>query len=666
MQGSWLKKLTGFVVAAALLTGIAGTAFAAGANASQSSFLSDYTCDFENNYYPGQGASVVPEGDGNVYRMTVDTNGENHKLEIYNSTLGDFTLTDGNIYAVTLKYKVENISAAEKADSPTVVNIAKSNGTGGIVKIKNFSGLNFYPGDTTEWTTTSVVFKAGIADSPSYNKLAINVYSPTCPSSSAGTDSLKTIILFDDITVTECIGSTSSVEFQSNGGSYCDVVMGNAGDALELPTPERKWYDFGGWYKDSNLTEKFTGSTIPSRITTRLYAKWTPNESAVKLTFNGNGADAPEAVAGGAGEKVTLPSLSRDGFRFAGWYNKELTERYSFNEFPKASLELYAKWELIPQFVGFENTADFPTPNNGTFTQRCKLDSSDPYGGGTSLFYDYDIGTPGNYKAYAGVILIDEHGNKITLEEGVEYAVTFKYKIISCKNAGGFEIITASDGGAWSDRMEQNKSADYVKKYTAADVGKGWQTCTIKLKPSPKSADSNYAYIGISGHTQLMIDNIYVYRSDSLAEFKGNMICFDTAGGTYCETIYGEFGDDVTLPEPTREGYTFLGWSLDENGTEPYTGTKFEHAYLVLHADWLKIQEPEPDTPSQPDGTQSESEPDGEREEGSGAWLYILIAAAAVIVIAGAVTAVVLVKKKKQTAADGEKDKADNKENNAK
>ena len=114
MRGSWLKKLTGFVVAAALLTGIAGTAFAAGVNASQSSFLSDYTCDFENNYYPGQGASVVPEGDGNVYRMTVDTNGENHKLEIYNSTLGDFTLTDGNIYAVTLKYKVENISAAEK------------------------------------------------------------------------------------------------------------------------------------------------------------------------------------------------------------------------------------------------------------------------------------------------------------------------------------------------------------------------------------------------------------------------------------------------------------------------------------------------------------------------------------------------------------------------
>ena len=86
----------------------------------------------------------------------------------------------------------------------------------------------------------------------------------------------------------------------------------------------------------------------------------------------------------------------------------------------------------------------------------------------------------------------------------------------------------------------------------------------------------------------------------------------------------------------------------------------------MLHADWLKIHEPEPDTPSQPDGTQSDTEPDGEREEGSGAWLYIVIAAAAVIVIAGAVTAVVLVKKKKQTAADGEKDKTDNKENNAK
>lgn len=651
MRGKTVKRIICFVTAALTVLSCVGTCFAAGGvNASGANLLSSYVCDFEGNYFPDQGANVIPENDGNVYRMSVTTNGENNRFEIYNKEKGEFTIKDGNVYAVTLKYKVENISSETETDLATTINIARFGGLGNSTRIKTFQDIALNPGDKTDWITASVVFKANIADSPTANKLAINVVSPSCPSSAAESDSAKTIILFDDITVTECTGNTSSIEFQSAGGSWCDVIMGTAGDAVTLPTPERKWYNFEGWYTDAEYKTKFTSSSIPSRITTRLYAKWTADESAVKLNFHTSGITAPDLIAGGAGDKVSLPQLSRSGFHFAGWYNSDFTQRYSFDTMPSESLDLYAKWELIPQYCSFENTTDFSTPNNADFTQRCKLETSDKYSGKTSLFYDYDIGTPGNYKAFAGVLIIDEHGNKVRVDEGVEYTVTFKYKLLSLKNEGGFMIITGSSNSAWSDRKQQDSSESYVKMYSAADVGKGWKTCTITFKADPKNSLSNYAYLGISGYTQLLVDDIFIYPKVSDVEFKGNMICFDSAGGTYCETIYGEIGSEVTLPEPTREGYTFLGWSTDRSGLEPYTETTFSHGYLMLYADWKKDYVEEPDNDASSDVSQVEpADTDQKKESGNGFIIYIVIAAV-VLAAAGAVVAVVLVKKKKQSS----------------
>lgn len=663
MRGKTVKRVICFVTAALTVLSCVGTCFAAGgANTTGANFLSDYVCDFEGNYFPNQGANVIPGNGGSVYRMDVTTNGENNKFEIYNKEKGEFTVKDGNVYAVTLKYKVENISSVTETDLSTTISIARSGGLGNSTSIKTFQDIALKPGDTTDWIDASVVFKASIADSPSSNKLAINVVSPSCPASAAQSDSEKTTILFDDITVTECGPDTSSLEFQSAGGSRCDVIMGKAGDTVTLPTPERKWYTFDGWYTDAEHKTKFTSSVIPSRITTRLYAKWTPEESAVKLTFHASGVTVPDVIAGGAGEKVSLPNLSRSGFRFSGWYNKDFTQRYSFDTMPAENLDLYARWELIPQYCGFENTTDFSTPNNADFTQRCRLETSDKYGGKTSLFYDFDIGTPGNYRAFAGVLIIDENGNKVRLDKDVEYTVTFKYKLLSFKKEGGFMIITGSSGSAWADRKQQDSSESYVKMYSAADVGKGWKTCTITLKADPKDNVSNYAYLGISGHTQLLVDDIFVYPSTTDVEFKGNMICFDSTGGTYCETIYGEFGNEVILPDPpTREGYTFLGWSTDRSGLEPYAETTFNHGYLMLYADWKKDQVEEPDNDVSSEASRIETVDTEPKKESGNSFIIYIVIVAVVLAAAGAVVAVVLIKKKKPKSEEKAKSEQDKK-----
>lgn len=56
----------------------------------------------------------------------------------------------------------------------------------------------------------------------------------------------------------------------------------------------------------------------------------------------------------------------------------------------------------------------------------------------------------------------------------------------------------------------------------------------------------------------------------------GYTISYNAKGGSDVASQSYDYGDTLTLPAPpTRQGYTFAGWSLDENGQdvlqEPYT-----------------------------------------------------------------------------------------------
>ena len=73
----------------------------------------------------------------------------------------------------------------------------------------------------------------------------------------------------------------------------------------------------------------------------------------------------------------------------------------------------------------------------------------------------------------------------------------------------------------------------------------------------------------------------------------GYTITFDSSGGTDVPAQELMYGDLVAEPEPpTREGYTFGGWFMDENCNYPWDmaqDTVSESA--TLHALWIKATE---------------------------------------------------------------------------
>lgn len=640
-----------------LVSAVALPVSAVGANASANSKISEYTCDFEDNYYSSVAGSIEASDNGSALRFKVDSSSATHHFEIYNSANGEFKLTHGNVYAVKVSFKVESVSDYTESEVLTTINLVRYNGSSDtLVKIKAFPNASFAPGDKTGWMTATIVFKASIADSPEYNRLAVNVVSPSCPSSKTSVESDSTYIWFDDITVTECSATTATIDFQSNGGSYCDVMMAQSGETISLPTPTRDLYDFAGWYTDSALTKKFNSNKMPSSLITKLYAAWEVLSTSIKVEFADAYDTAVTMEVGRAGDALSLPTPVRANFNFAGWYlDKEYKTKCTYTAFPDASVVLYAKWEVIPFFCGFENPADYGAPNNGSFTKRCNISEEEPYCGKNLMFYDYAQGMQTDntvqYRALATVILINEYGEKYRSTPGTEYILTFKYKITEVTQPGSFGIIASAADNAWSERSTQVEAyAEDAVNYDKKDVGKGWQTGTIRFTSHPKFDNPDFGYIGIgiAGDAKLYFDNVVLHEADEKAKYNEKcMISFDSRGGSSCETIYGEYNETVVLPkDPVREGYSFMGWYVDPDCCELFDGEKFENGYRKLYANWHLVpvetpqEEPETETPPAVEVEEEESKNNSMR-------IYIIIGVATAVVIAGAVVTLVVLKKKK-------------------
>lgn len=673
MKTATLKKIgrgLSVLLAVVMAFSVCTVAFAETfSNISAGTLVSSYVCNFENGSYgtassKANTGSVVTDESGNSYfRFEVPTDADTYCLEVYNSASGELVLKDGSFYCVTLSYKIENIADVKEAELGTSINIGRHSGTkGAFLKIKGMAGVNYMPGDTTDWITQSVIFKASLSSSADANKLAVNISSPTCGSTASTEEALSTVVLVDDITVHECVGTTAAIDFSSNGGSYCAPVMAQPGEAVDLPTPERELYKFAGWFTDPQLTKPFASASMPKTLVTKLYAKWNISDSAITVAFDSMGGEAVAPLAGAKqGDPLTLPTTTRVGFNFAGWYNSDFTERYSVSRFPADDMTLYAKWEPIPAFCGFENKDKFDAPNNGSFSLRCLITSDDPKSGMNSLYYDYEMGTPSDYTAWAGVQLIDEYGQKYMTENGQKYKLTFKYKVVEVTKAGTIGIRLSSASSCWTNPVALNKKdlGDSWISYDSSDIGKGWQEASIIFTSRFGAANAGCVAIGIGGHAKLYVDDITVscYDERFLVSDKC-MLAFDTNGGEFIETLYGSYGETITVPTPVREGYTFVGWFSDAACRTEYHSGTFQYRFTKIYADWKKVEEKTDKPVTGTTGGNTPTAGDSEAEAESNMTVIIIVVAAVVVVIVVAV-AVVLLLKKKKTAESTAKPVAD-------
>ncbi len=159
----------------------------------------------------------------------------------------------------------------------------------------------------------------------------------------------------------------------NNGDDDLVINVGNGEKMDEPEEPVREGYDFGGWYVDPELTNKWNTFNVPIEQDYTLYAKWIPQTHTASFEIIEDTENAIESQTLLYPAVLTRPvDPVREGYYLDGWYTDEdCTEQFEgFDKPLPEDIELYAKWELQEYTVVFET-------DGGTEIQSLTLNYQD-------------------------------------------------------------------------------------------------------------------------------------------------------------------------------------------------------------------------------------------------------------------------------------------------
>lgn len=124
------------------------------------------------------------------------------------------------------------------------------------------------------------------------------------------------------------------IELNGNGVDVTPIVA-KAGTTISLPTPTKPLAKFLRWEDENGQAKDIT--VMPTESMT-LNAVW-----QAKIEFDENGGSDVDDISKPAGEKITLPTPTKEGYLFAGWYTAD-KEQYTQTKMPSAGVALKAGW----------------------------------------------------------------------------------------------------------------------------------------------------------------------------------------------------------------------------------------------------------------------------------------------------------------------------------
>ena len=142
------------------------------------------------------------------------------------------------------------------------------------------------------------------------------------------------------------------VTLNPNGGECATatktVTYGQAYGTMPVPSP-RTGYTFAGWYTAKTGGKKVTATTVCyASGNYTLYARWTPKTYTITFNPNGGSCSTASKKVTYAQQYGTLPTPTRAGYTFAGWFTTQTTGgKQVFSStvcYATGNYTLYARW----------------------------------------------------------------------------------------------------------------------------------------------------------------------------------------------------------------------------------------------------------------------------------------------------------------------------------
>ena len=399
------------------------------------------------------------------------------------------------------------------------------------------------------------------------------------------------------------------VGFYANGGTFGDgsplqtYPLNEDGKINPPLSPVRDGYVFDGWYYDSTCTQAvdFSQPLQGGAANFMLYAKWTEAPSNVlDVTYSANGgqfADGNNVMLGqtdsnGIARQPLAPT--RDGYVFAGWYyHSDGTDQVDFNQ-PivggSKHVTLFAAWTPAKQ----DKTVDILyVANGGTF-----FDGNDTMRGVTDTDGIARLPLQPTREGYDFVgWSYDRDGNDpVDFTKAIVAGSGHATVYAQWKQNNEKTVLYVANGGAFADgnvAMEGVTDSNGVARQPLAPTREGYTftgwtydaagTEPVDFtKPIPGGGQHVTFYAQWAELANNEKDVLYVANGGVFAD--GN------------ETLQGVTDGDGVARQPlapTREGYTFAGWTYDRDGNDPVDFSKplvggGDHATLFAQWDMVK------------------------------------------------------------------------------
>jgi len=368
--------------------------------------------------------------------------------------------------------------------------------------------------------------------------------------------SAATLKLSDDSSLT--VNGT----FAGTVVSGCDAknIRRGANAVFSMTTKEAN-----GYYKDSDgnyrsdpvreLSFQFIPSTFGGYTGGWVNNVYTWEKDKYTITFDTDGGNSIENRTVAWGEKLTLPIPTKTGYTFAGWYNGGT--KFEAKVMPRENLALIAKWT--------------PSTNTAYKVEHYWQNLADD--GYTLYETENKTGTTGSTTAAAAKSYPGFTAGTVT-QRPIAADGSTVVKIYYTRNS--YTLTWDMNGGTVN-----------ATGYTSGTVKFG----AAITKPSADPTKTGYTFDGwdktIPG--TMPAEDVTVKAQWKVVNYS---ITYDLDGGTVegnpnSYTVESDF----TLKNPTKEGYTFAGWSgTGFSGTEKAVTIKNATGNREYTANWTANQ----------------------------------------------------------------------------
>lgn len=217
--------------------------------------------------------------------------------------------------------------------------------------------------------------------------------------------------------------------------------------------------------------------------------------------------------------------------------------------------------------------------DDGTLHKVCRQDDTLSETGSVS-FAATSTSTPAVYDGRAYVCGMDADGYGTISVVDLSTMTVLKSVRGGKGAAQSSPLVSAQDGGVYAYFTCNNETGG-VYAYRLGD-DQAYQIFT------PDAGDQNYCTASLVSDAT---GDLY-YANDSRKLIKlnaqpGVTLSFDTGGGDPLTPVKVARGHVLSsLPQPTRAGYSFGGWYLDEACSQPWDASSPVEGPLTLHAKW--------------------------------------------------------------------------------